>query len=284
MSSSILKCAAVLLILATVFAQVPQNDGLGNYQQQTCCPKGYNVANGIYCVKCNSPKHWDALSQRCVTCEPGHTWDNVTHECSCCESPRKIIGADCVCPAPKTVWSETAKTCSCPANSFGDNCIPCPPPRQWNYQNNTCFCPPPTTEWNGYNCTCPAGRYGPSCVECPSPRHWDSQTNQCVCNAPFIWNGQDCVCPPPYFLYQGRCANCPDGYKWEDKENRCKKCECSFKELSILTPNAWNDNLSCGLFLNSIKIKTLELNLNLNLKNVQTVNNNFLIHEFYYFF
>lgn len=68
MSNHLYKIAFFTLIFAVVLTQVPQNDGLGKYQQQTCCPPGYNVAQGIYCVKCNAPKHWDALSQRCVTC------------------------------------------------------------------------------------------------------------------------------------------------------------------------------------------------------------------------
>lgn len=84
MASSILKLAVIGFFFVFAMTQVPQNDGLGNYQQQSCCPQGYNVANGIYCVKCAAPKYWNPIVQRCVTCEPGHTWDNVTHECSCC--------------------------------------------------------------------------------------------------------------------------------------------------------------------------------------------------------
>lgn len=67
MSSSILKLALVGLLIAITMTQ-PPNDGLGNYQQQSCCPQGYNIANGVYCVKCNAPKHWDPIAQRCVTC------------------------------------------------------------------------------------------------------------------------------------------------------------------------------------------------------------------------
>ncbi len=102
MNSFSIKFALLALICATVLTQVPQNDGLGNYQQQSCCPQGYNSANGVYCVKCASPKYWNPILQRCVTCDAGHAWDNVTHECSCCEAPRQVIGGSCVCPPPKT--------------------------------------------------------------------------------------------------------------------------------------------------------------------------------------
>jgi hypothetical protein len=83
MAYLIVKVALAALLFSAVLSQVLPNDGLGKYQQQSCCPQGYNVA-GAYCVKCNAPKHWDAVSQRCVACEPGHTWDNNTHECTCC--------------------------------------------------------------------------------------------------------------------------------------------------------------------------------------------------------
>ncbi len=70
------KVTLVAVLISASLTQFIPNDGLGNYQQKSCCPQGYNVA-GSYCVKCNAPKHWDAVNQRCVTCEPGHTWDNV---------------------------------------------------------------------------------------------------------------------------------------------------------------------------------------------------------------
>lgn len=163
MAYLIVKVALIALAFASAFSQGLPNDGYGNYTGQTCCPEGYNVA-GIYCVKCNAPKHWDAASQRCVSCQAGHAWDAALHQCSCCDLPRQIIGADCVCPPPKTQWNNSTKTCSCPPNTYGDQCQPCPAPRQWNYQTNTCDCPPPTTVWNGAQCVCPAGRYGPNCV------------------------------------------------------------------------------------------------------------------------
>ena len=89
MAYLIVKVALVALLFSAVLTQVIPNDGLGKYQQTSCCPQGYNVA-GSYCVKCNAPKYWDAVNQRCATCEPGHTWDNVTHECTCCELPRTV--------------------------------------------------------------------------------------------------------------------------------------------------------------------------------------------------
>lgn len=211
MSTLLFKSILIALILVSAMTQLP-NDGFGNYQQQNCCPQGYNVAQGVYCVKCNAPKFWNPIMQRCVTCDPGHTWDPVAHECTCCEAPRRQIGNDCLCPPPKTQWNDLSKTCSCPLNTFGENCIPCPPPRQWNPSTNSCDCPPPTNVWNGATCVCPVGRYGPSCVECPAPRYWNTQTNQCVCNQPFVWSGTECICPQPYFLYQGRCASCPTGF------------------------------------------------------------------------
>lgn len=145
MKNLFIRLILIVAVFVCVYAQVPQSDSLSKYQSQSCCPQGYNMASGIYCVKCNASKHWDAISQRCVSCDAGHTWDNVTHECSCCQLPRTIVGGNCVCPAPKTQWDNAAMTCSCPANTFGDNCVPCPAPRQWNYQSNKCFCPAPTT-------------------------------------------------------------------------------------------------------------------------------------------
>lgn len=102
MTYSLFKPVLITVLLAFVCSQLPQNDGFSKFQQQSCCPAGYNSAAGIYCVKCNAPKHWDPVNQRCVTCEPGHAWDNVTHECSCCNLPRVVIGNDCSCPPPKT--------------------------------------------------------------------------------------------------------------------------------------------------------------------------------------
>ncbi len=67
MSSLLLKAAILALVFAFAISQTPSNDSSANYLSQQCCPKGYNSA-GVYCVKCNEPKHWDALNQRCVTC------------------------------------------------------------------------------------------------------------------------------------------------------------------------------------------------------------------------
>ena len=98
-------------MLSCVLSQVPQSDSLSKFQGQTYCPAGYNLAAGIYCVKCNEPKHWDPINQRCATCIPGHAWDNVNHECSCCNLPRQVIGNNCACPPPKTVWNYAGQTC-----------------------------------------------------------------------------------------------------------------------------------------------------------------------------
>ncbi len=84
------KATLLVILIVGVFSQIPSSDTFSKYQQQSCCPTGYNSA-GVFCVKCNEPKHWDAVSQKCVTCEPGHSWDNVTQTCSCCELPRSII-------------------------------------------------------------------------------------------------------------------------------------------------------------------------------------------------
>ncbi len=77
------KVALVALLFTAALSQFIPNDGLGQYQQSSCCPQGYNIA-GSYCVKCNTPKHWDAINQRCVTCDAGHVWDANSHECTCC--------------------------------------------------------------------------------------------------------------------------------------------------------------------------------------------------------
>jgi hypothetical protein len=62
MASQLLKIAITTFLLVAVLAQIPQNDGTGKYHKQSCCPEGYNVARGIYCVRCNAPKYWDALN------------------------------------------------------------------------------------------------------------------------------------------------------------------------------------------------------------------------------
>ena len=62
MSNHIVKLALIAILTTLVLSQVPQSDTLSQFSAQTCCPAGYNVAAGIYCVKCNQPKHWDALA------------------------------------------------------------------------------------------------------------------------------------------------------------------------------------------------------------------------------
>ena len=49
MAYLIVKVAIVALLFSSALTQVLPNDGLGKYQQQSCCPQGYNAA-GVYCV------------------------------------------------------------------------------------------------------------------------------------------------------------------------------------------------------------------------------------------
>lgn len=53
MTNTLFKALLITALIALVFTQVPQNDAYGKYQQQSCCPPGYNSAQGVFCVKCN---------------------------------------------------------------------------------------------------------------------------------------------------------------------------------------------------------------------------------------
>ena len=104
----ILVIFALVIVFASFFQaqgqqqldQLPQ-DNLGDYQVQTCCPTGFNVA-GEYCVRCGEPARWNPFTQKCVTCDPNEPWNPDTHMCECCPSPRTVQAGKCSCPAPKT--------------------------------------------------------------------------------------------------------------------------------------------------------------------------------------
>ena len=82
------------------FDQLPQ-DTFGEYQTQSCCPPGFNVA-GEYCVRCAEPAYWNPFTQKCVTCDPNEPWNPTTHMCECCPAPRTVQAGKCACPFPKT--------------------------------------------------------------------------------------------------------------------------------------------------------------------------------------
>ncbi len=62
-----IKFFIIATLIISILSQVPTNDTYTRYEQQKCCPLGYNSV-GIYCVKCNEPKYWNPLTQKCVSC------------------------------------------------------------------------------------------------------------------------------------------------------------------------------------------------------------------------
>jgi len=103
----------------------------------------------------------------CVACPAPRVWDFSKNQC--------------ICPAPKTIWSGI--DCQCPAGTYGDYCVPCPAPRYWDNVQNQCICRSPFI-WDGSSCSCPQPYFlnNGNCVKCPEGYQWtNGRCQECHC-------------------------------------------------------------------------------------------------------